>query len=73
MIGTKDNILEVTKHLEEQNLQYILAVWQPTSSKDDKDNVTIYTTFEKNEIMKLSDALKDSILIKEPNLKKKKE
>lgn len=55
--GTRDNVLDVVKYLEQQKLQYVLAVWSP--SKDDKsDDVSIYTSFEKNEMKRLCEVLK---------------
>ena len=58
-MGTQDNILENIKHLEAQNLQYILAVWTPVT-KDGKDVVNLYTNFERGEVKKLIEVLKNS-------------
>jgi hypothetical protein len=56
-MGTADNILENIKLLEDQKLQYILAVWTP-ETKNDKDVVNLYTNFEKGEVKKLIEVLK---------------
>ena len=70
MKGTHDNILELVKLLEEQKLQFTIAVWSPRPSTGDNDTAIIYTSFEKNEIKKLIEALKESqIIAEEPQTK----
>ena len=63
--GTHDNILDLVKFLEEQKLQFVLSVWAPKLSTPNNDTAIIYTSFEKNEIKKLIEALKDSQIIAE--------
>lgn len=63
--GSKDNILDLTKYLDEQKLQYIVAIWAPQEESNKVDNVTLYTSFKKNSIKKLSDVLKDSLIVEE--------
>ena len=58
-MGTADNILQNIKLLEDQKLQYILAVWTP-ETKDNKDIVNLYTNFEKGEVKRLIEVLKSS-------------
>ena len=68
-LGTKDNILDVVKYLDEQKLQYVLAVWSPPVEQK-SDNVTLYSSFKKNQISKLCGVLKDSLIIEDkPELK----
>lgn len=62
-IGTLDNILELLKLIEEQKLNYVLALWSPPKNEDTADEVTIYTSFEKNAIKKVSEVLKEGIVI----------
>ncbi len=70
MKGTHDNILDLVKLLEEQKLQFTIAVWSPKLSTEDSDVAIIYTSFEKNEIKKLIEALKESqIIAEEPQTK----
>lgn len=63
--GTSDNVLQLTKYLEEQNLQYVLAVWSPPTKDEVNDAVTIFTSFDKGELKKLSDVLKDATVVKD--------
>ncbi len=70
--STYDNILDLTKYLEEQKLQYVLAVWSPESKDENIDRVNLYTNFEKNELPKLAQVLKESTIEKEPPPSKKK-
>ncbi len=69
---TSDNIIDLTKYLEEQKLQYVLAVWSPESKDENIDRVNLYTNFEKNELPKLAQVLKESTIEKEPLSTKKK-
>lgn len=68
MKSTKDNILDLLKYIEEQKLDYVLAVWE--HQKDEKtDEVDIFTSYKTNEIKKLSEALKFATII-EPKIQK---
>ena len=59
-LGTKDNILELVKHIENQKLSYVLAVWSENNSQTE-DDVCVYTSFESGEIPKLIAALNSSV------------
>jgi hypothetical protein len=66
--GTHDNLLDLIKLVDSQNLQYVFAVWSPNAKDKYIDKVTVYTSFEKNELVRLSEALRMS----EPDIEIKK-
>ena len=58
--GSKDNIFDLTKYLDEQKLKYVLAIWLPIPKNDKIDSVSVYTSFDKLEMKKLSEVLKNA-------------
>jgi len=58
--GTKDNIFDLIKYIEEQKLQYVLSVWNP-NEKNKTEEVTFYTSLKKDGIKKLHKILGELI------------
>ncbi len=56
--GTKDNILDALLVLKSQNLNYVLAIFQPNPDSQTEDFCDIYTSFENNDLSKLVEVLK---------------
>ena len=67
--STSDNILDLTKYLEEQKLQYVLTVWWPGKEKE-KDDISIYSSFTKDALKKVVDVLKSAATVKDEPKKK---
>ncbi len=63
--GTQDNILGLTKYIEEQKLQYVLAVWSPEEREDKLDSVSVFTNFERGELKKISEVLKVATVVED--------
>ncbi len=63
--GTKDNILALVRYIEEQKLQYVLAVWSPEQREDKLDSVSLFTNFERGELKKLSEVLKVATVVED--------
>lgn len=56
--GTSDNLLDCLCVLKSQNLNYVLAIFEPNNDSSIEDSCNIYTSFENNDLSKLVDVLK---------------
>jgi hypothetical protein len=58
MAGTSDNIIDLLELIEKQGLNYVLTIIEPKKLDKNQDQVTIYTSLEKNSVNKLISFLK---------------
>jgi len=70
--GSSDNLLDVLAVLKSQNLNYVLAVFEPNNDSAAEDYVNVYTSFENNDLSKLVDVLKKAKKAPKEEIKKEK-
>ena len=58
--NTQDNLLDVLAVLKSQNLNYVLAIFEPNHDSNEKDFVNIFTSFENQGLNKLVNVLKEA-------------
>jgi arabinogalactan endo-1,4-beta-galactosidase len=70
--GSSDNLIDCLNVLKSQNLNYVLAVFEPNPDSNESDFVNIYTSFENNDLTKLVDVLKKAKIAPKEDKKKEK-